>query len=98
MGAAFDGMDIIGVAENCLVYRVGPLQRNFYVVTVADSLEENDFVQRVATLVERFDELPNAALIMELLLFAGAFVAEPDFEPGIEVGHLAQVARYSVVF
>ena len=29
MRAAFAGVDIVGVGENCFVNRVGPLQRDF---------------------------------------------------------------------
>ena len=46
MRAALDGMDVVGVGENHLVNRVGPLQRDFDIDALAHALEEDHVVQR----------------------------------------------------
>ncbi len=68
MGPAFDGVDIVRVAENRLVDRVGPLQRDLDLGALAGALEENYLVQRFVALGQRFDELRDPALVMEFLL------------------------------
>ncbi len=98
MSAAFGRMDIVGVRENRLMHGVGPLQCNFDIIAFTQTLEEDHVVQHVAALVQRFDKLLNAALVMELFLLADPFVAKPHLESGIQVRHFAQIAGDSVVF
>src|ERR1700730_4551344 len=93
MRSALHRMDIVGVCEDRFVVGVGPLQRDFNVDALTHAFEENHVVQRGAALAHRFDEFRDPALIMEFLVLAGASVLEPDFEPGVEIGHFAQVAR-----
>src|SRR5258705_4981402 len=97
MRPAFDGVDIVGVGEKHLVDRVGPLQRDFDVNTVAHAFEENRIVQRLAALGERGDVLLNSSLVMKLLALAGALVTELHLQACVQVRHLTQITRYEFV-
>src|SRR5271166_5024903 len=98
MRAALDSVDVVGVTEHAFMHRVGPLQRAIDVDSVTYGLEVDHVVQRLAALVKDLDELADAAFEMELLVLAGALVGQPDPQPAVEVGHLAQIARDNFVF
>ena len=93
MRPALGRMNIIGVGENHLVDRVGPLQRDFDVDALAHALEENHVVQRLAALAQRRDEFRDSALVVKLFGLVDSLVAQPDPQARVEVRHLAQVAR-----
>ena len=52
----------------------------------------------LAALDDGFDELRDAAFVMEFLFFADALVLEADPQAGIEIGHLAQIACDQIIF
>ena len=97
MRPALGGMDVVGVGENHLVDRVGPLQRDFDIDALAHALEENHVVKRFVALAERRDVLRNSALVVKLFRLVDSLVAKPDPQSRVEVRHLAQIARDDLV-
>ena len=73
--------------------RVGPLQRAIDVNPVAHRVKVDYVVERLAALVENLDEFLDAALEEKLFALGDAFVRQPDAQAGVEIGHLAQIAR-----
>src|SRR5215469_9733022 len=97
MRPAFDRVDIVGVAEDAFMNRVGPLQGAIDVDPVAHRMEVDHVMQRFAALVEDLDEFADSAFEMELLALAVALVGEPDAQAAVEIRHLAQIARDQLV-
>ena len=97
MRPALSGMNVVGVGENHLVDRVGPLQCDLDVDAVAHALEENHVVQRFIALAQRRDVFGDSAFVVELFGLVDSLVAQPDPQARVEIRHLAQVARDNFV-
>src|SRR5260370_38426827 len=93
MRPALGGVNIVGVGENHLVDRVGPLQRDLDIDALAHALEKNHVVQRFTALAERRDVLLNPPLEVKLFGLVDSLVAQPDSQSRVEIGHLAEGLR-----
>ena len=85
-------VDVVGEREDRLLVRGVPLHRHLDGPLLALGLEVDDFpADRVLVLVEVGDEVPDAALVVELDAPAlAALVGQRDLQPLGEVGGLAQ--------
>ena len=67
------------------VYSVAVLQRDLVLDAVAFAADENHVgVQRIAGAIEVFDELDDAAFVLEVVAFAVAFIQEFDAHAAVE--------------
>src|SRR5208282_1464502 len=97
MRPALGGVNVVGVGENHLVDRVGPLQRDLDIDALAHALEENHVVKRFVALAQSRNVFGNPAFVVKLFGLVDSLVAQPDSQACVEVRHLAQVARNNFV-
>ncbi len=93
MGAAFNRIDVVRVAEDRFVEAVIVLHRHFGLDVVLLTLEVDDVGQRLLAAVEVLHELDDAALVVEFLRTDTVFealVVEQDADAFIEEGELPQ--------
>ena len=91
MGAAFVGVDVVGEREFLRVVAVVPLQRDLGVDAVAIAAHvDRLLVDDAFVLVQVLDERDDAAVVMETMVLAVAFVVEGDGHAGVEERELAQ--------
>ena len=92
MRSALGRVDVVREREDRLDVRVVPLHRDLDGALVALALEVHDvLVHRVLRLVDVRDEVPDPALVVELVgPAAGALVADDDAQPAREERGLAQ--------
>ena len=105
VGAAVDGVDVVGEGEDGLGVGVVVLQRDLHGDVVALGLHVDGLlVQDLLALVQVLDELGDAAGVLEVCVLGfaglgvgGALVGEGDLEALVEEGELAQALGEGVV-
>ena len=92
VGAAFVGVDVVGVRIDLLAVTVVVLHRDLDLIVVRDGVNVQRGVGDAALGVDALDELDDAALIVERLaiFFERTAVFEDDLQPLVEVGELLQ--------
>ena len=91
VGAAIDGVDVVGKGKNILRITVVVLERELHVDVVAVAFRvDRRGVKHFLVFVEVLDEFGDAAVVMKLALFVAALILEADGQPFIQERHFAQ--------
>ena len=91
MGAAVNGVDVVGEGKDVLCITVVVLERELHVdvVTIAFRVDRCG-VQHFLVFVQVLDEFGDAAVVMKLALLVAALILEADGQPFIQERHFAQ--------
>ncbi len=101
VGAAVDGVDVVGEAEQGLGVAVVVLQRHLHLQHAAGDLaralhQDGFVVQHLLAAVEVADKLGDAAAVAELGGLVSALVAQGDEQAAVEEAELAQAVGEGV--
>ena len=97
VGAAFDGVDVVGEGEHAFRVAVVPLHGDLDADAVFLAFEVNDFcVDRGLGAIEMLDKGQQAAFVEKFVFFLRALVFDGDLDAAIEKRQLAQTLRQDI--
>ncbi len=98
MGAALHGVDVVGKGKDVFRIPVVVLHGDFDGRIAAHALDVDGLgKERLLVLVQVFDELDDAALVVKDAAFAAALIVQRDADAFIEKRHLAQAGFENLV-